>query len=109
MNSVDNKLVQGPTLCTILAQVRSFAKEAACCERYEAAQNTVLSWGLKSAVAGSFFFAFNYIVATGALITVLWSAPLIAHKQKSGHQALEKQRLSPIMEILAVFNMAEGA
>ena len=72
MISVDNLLVQGPTMRSIPAQVRSFAKEAACCERYEAAQNTVLDWGLKSAVAGSIFFAFNYVVATGALITVLW-------------------------------------
>ncbi len=53
-------------------QVRSFAKEEACCERYEAAQGKTLKWGLKGAVAGAFFFGFNYIAATGALVVVLW-------------------------------------
>ena len=53
--------------------MRSFAKEAACCERYEVAQGKTLKWGLKSAVAGSFFFGFNYIAATGALVVIIWN------------------------------------
>ena len=53
-------------------QVRAFAKEDACCARYEAAQDKVKDWGLRSAVAGSVFFAFNYLFATGALVVVLW-------------------------------------
>ena len=50
----------------VCEQVRSFAKEETCCERYEATQGKTLRWGIKSAVAGAIFFAFNYIFATGA-------------------------------------------
>lgn len=60
------------THCWAGAQVRAFAKEDACCAWYEVAQKKVLGWGLKSAVAGSIFFAFNYVFATGALVVVLW-------------------------------------
>ena len=65
---------QGPLALYMLVrlQVRSFAKEEQCCERYEAAQTKVLGWGLKSAVASAFFFAWNFFFATGAIVVILW-------------------------------------
>ncbi|KAK9823789.1 hypothetical protein WJX72_005523 [[Myrmecia] bisecta] len=52
--------------------VRSFAKEQAACERYDKAINRTLSYGLKSARASGVFFGFNFTVATGAIVCVLW-------------------------------------
>ena len=54
------------------AQVRSFAKEHAAVERYEAAQGTVLKWGLKSAYVSGIFFGLNSFLAFGSIVAVLW-------------------------------------
>jgi len=47
------------------AQVRSFGKEGAACERYRGAVVRTQSWGLKSAAAGGLFTTFNGTVAPG--------------------------------------------
>ena len=55
-----------------LSQVRAFAKERAACMRYDRSIRKVLHQGLLSARAGGFFFGFNFIVGTGAIVCVLW-------------------------------------
>lgn len=48
--------------------MRAFAKEKAACDKYQAAVNGVLKYGLKSAAASGFFFGTNFAFATGKLI-----------------------------------------
>ena len=57
-----------PELCVGLPQVRAFAKERAACDKYKAAVDGVLKYGLKSAAASGFFFGTNFAFATGKLI-----------------------------------------
>ena len=56
----------------MVLQVRAFAKERASCLRYDRSIRKVLHQGLLSARAGGFFFGFNFIVGTGAIVCVLW-------------------------------------
>lgn len=58
------------------AQVRSFAKEGAACDKYAAAQGDCLRWGLKTASLEGFFFSLNGTAANSAVITVPWFGAL---------------------------------
>ena len=60
----------------ICAQVRSFAKEGAACDKYAAAQGDCLRWGLKTARLEGAFFSLNGTAANSAVITVLWFGAL---------------------------------